>query len=72
MLQEITYYLIFGRPLILYLGIITLCSLLVTASMAVLSLRGVMKIRFIWHFRMAKLTICLALIHGMLGSAAYI
>jgi len=71
MFQEVSYYLIFGKPLILYLGIITVCMFLVTASIPVLSRRGVVKIPFIWHARMAVLSICIALIHGMLGIGAY-
>jgi hypothetical protein len=72
MLQEISYYLIFGRPLILYLGIITLCSFLVTASIPVLSRRGILKIPFAWHVRMAVLSITLGILHGILGAAAYL
>jgi hypothetical protein len=71
MLQQVSYYLIFGRPLILYLGIITVCMLLVTASIPVLSRRGLVKIPFVWHVRLAVLTICIALVHGMLGIALY-
>jgi hypothetical protein len=72
MLQQVSYYLIFGRPLILYLGIITVCMLLVTASIPVLSRRGLVKIPFGWHVRLAVLTICIALVHGMLGIALYV
>ncbi len=71
MLQEFSYYPIFGRPIILYLGIITVCLFLVTASIPVLSRRGVVKIPFVWHVRIAVLSICIALVHGMLGMAAY-
>jgi hypothetical protein len=77
MFQEVSYYLIFGRPLIMYLGIVTIVSFLITASIpllrrsGVLSRRGVVKIPFIWHPRMAVLSICIALVHGMLGIAAY-
>jgi len=71
MLQEFSYYLIFGRPLILYLGIITIVMFLATASIPFLSQRGVVKIPFVWHGRMAVLSICIALVHGVLGTAAY-
>jgi hypothetical protein len=71
MFQEISYHLIFGKPLILYLGIITVCMFLVTVSIPVLSRRGIVKIPFIWHVRMAVLSICFAIIHGTLGIGAY-
>lgn len=71
MLQAISYYPVFGRPLIFYLGIITICSLLITASIPVLSRSGAVKIPFHWHIRIAGLSITLALIHGSLGIMAY-
>ena len=71
MLQDISYYLIFGRPLIFYLGIITFCSFMVTASIPVLTRYGITKIPFPWHMRMAGLSIALGLLHGALGIAAY-
>jgi hypothetical protein len=71
MLQDISYYLIFGRPLILYLGIITFCSFMVTASIPLLRRYGMAKIPFPWHMRMAGFSIALGLLHGALGIAAY-
>jgi hypothetical protein len=71
MLAEISYYLIFGKPLILYLGIVTLAVLLVTASVPVLNKRGIHIIPFTWHPRCAMLAIGLAIIHGALGVLAY-
>jgi len=71
MFQEVSYFLIFGKPLILYFGVITLLMFLFTASIPVLSRRGVVKIPFVWHARMAVLSVCFAIIHGMLGIGAY-
>ena len=71
MFQEISYALIFGKPVIMYLGIATLLSFLVTASIAVMNLRGIRIIRFVWHPRMAAFSICLAIIHGALGVLLY-
>lgn len=71
MLQSITYYLIFGKPLIMYLGILTLSSLLITAYIGYTNFKGDAKIPFVWHPRMARLTIALAVIHGTLGILAY-
>jgi hypothetical protein len=72
MFQEISYAPIFGRPLIMYLGIITFSSFLFTASIAILNFRGIRKIPFLWHPRFAGLSICLGIIHGSLGILAYI
>jgi hypothetical protein len=71
MFQEISYAPIFGKPLIMYLGIITLSSFLFTASIAILNFRGIQKIPFLWHPRFAALSICLGIIHGSLGILAY-
>ncbi len=35
MLNSITYYTIYGKPFILYLGIITLISFIITASIGI-------------------------------------
>lgn len=71
MLEYISYYLIFGKPLIMYLGILTLCSFLFTASIAILNKKGIAWIPFKWHPRMAIGSISLALIHGFLGIMNY-
>lgn len=71
MFQDISYALIFGKPLILYLGVLTLLAFLFTAAIAVLNSKGVRTIPFEWHFRCAVFAICLALFHGVLGILAY-
>lgn len=71
MLNNISYYLIFGKPLMLYLGIFTLSSFLFTAYIGFMNLRGRTKIPLRWHFRMAGFSLSLAIIHGFLGLAAY-
>ncbi len=71
MFQEISYALILGKPLIMYLGIFTLLSILATVAVGFMNMRGVTIIPFVWHPRLAGFTICLALIHGALGVLAY-
>lgn len=71
MLQEISYALIFGKPLIMYLGILTLAGFLLTASIPILNKMGIRIIPFAWHPRCAVTAICLAIIHGTLGVLAY-
>ncbi len=71
MLKDVTYFLIFGKPIIMYLGILTLLSFLVTASIGFLNYHGIHKIPFKWHPRMAALSLSLAFIHGILGILVY-
>ena len=71
MLQNITYFLIFGKPLIMYLGIITLLSFLITATLGVMIIKGIGKIPFKWHMTMAVISIALTVIHGVLGILIY-
>jgi hypothetical protein len=56
----------------MYLGIITLLSFLFTASISVLNKRGIRYVDFKWHSRMAKFSIGLALLHGLLAVLAYL
>ena len=72
MFQEITYFLIFGKPLIMYLGILTLLAILVTAGIAIMNKKGVHVIPFRWHPVCAGIAILLALVHGLLGILAYL
>jgi len=71
MVGQIAYTLIFGKPVIVYLGILTLALLLLTAAIPVLNRNGIRTIPLAWHPRCAIATICLAIIHGMLGILAY-
>lgn len=72
MFRNITYFLIFGKPLIMYSGILTLFSFLITALIAFLNSKGIHKIPFKWHPRMAAISITLAVIHGVMGILAYL
>jgi hypothetical protein len=71
-LQAIAYTPILGRPLILWAGLTTLILLISTATVGALNMRGITTIPLVWHFRLAKLTILLALAHGILGLLLYI
>ena len=71
MFQDITYALIFGKPLIMYLGILTILAFFLTASIAILNFKGIHAIPFKWHPRCAAVALCLAVIHGSLGILAY-
>ncbi len=71
MLQNITYFLIFGKPLIMYLGIITLLSFFITATLGFMIIKGIGKIPFRWHKATAIISILLAVVHGILGILVY-
>ncbi|MFA4877964.1 MAG: hypothetical protein WC586_11160 [Methanoregula sp.] len=71
MFAEVTYAPILGKPLILYLGVLTLLGFLFTASVAILNHKGIHTIPFRWHMRCAAISIVLAMVHGSLGILAY-
>lgn len=71
MFQDITYFPVFGKPLILYLGILTLLAFLLTASIPVMNKKGIRVIPSRWHPLCAGCAILLALVHGVLGMLAY-
>jgi hypothetical protein len=72
MFQDISYALIFGKPFILYLGVLTLLAFMFTAAVAVLNFKGIRTIPFPWHQRCAIIAFCLALVHGGLGILVYL
>lgn len=63
--------MIFGKPLIMYTGILTLLSFLFTALIGFLNYKGIRKIPLKWHPVMAVISITLAIIHGALGIFLY-
>jgi hypothetical protein len=71
MLNNITYFPIYGKPFILYLGIITLTSFLITALIGITIRKNLRPIKFVWHPTMAGIAISLAILHGILGILAY-
>lgn len=71
MFTEITYMPVFGKPLIMYLGIITLLCMLITAAIAIITMKGIRKWPVGWHVWGARITILLALVHAFLGTAAF-
>jgi len=57
---------VFGLPLAIVFGIITILCLFITALLGYLVLKGKYNIPFAWHMRMAAATIVLAVIHAVL------
>jgi hypothetical protein len=72
MLSEISYFLILGKPLIMYLGIATFLCVGATALIAVLRRKAPRRIPFTLHHRFAVVSLILALVHGILGMSAYL
>lgn len=70
--RQIAYKQFLGFPLIGYGGIITLLSLLTTATIGYLMREQKVPIPFKWHKRMAYVTLALSLIHGLLGLLSYL
>jgi dolichyl-phosphate-mannose--protein O-mannosyl transferase len=64
--SEIASFMIFGIPVVIYLGIITLALLLFTATISTLNKRKIRIIHMKWHHRMAYVTIVFALCHALL------
>ena len=71
MIFDLAYYLIFGKPLIMYMGILTYLCLLATATIGALNFRGITVVPFKWHPRFAAATVVLATIHAILGLSGY-
>lgn len=72
MLENISYFLIFGKPLIFYLGLLSLTLLVSTATVGYLNFKGRTIIPFKWHPRLAALTLTIVAIHGTLGILLYV
>jgi len=66
MIAEIAYYMILGQPVVVYMGIFALTSLLVTALIQILRRRAIANIPLEWHIRMAWVTLGLAILHAVL------
>ena len=71
MLSSIAYSPIFGKPLILYLGIITLSLFIITALMGLMIFRGV-RIPFKFHPTMAAIALTFGIIHGTMALSIYL
>ncbi|MBD3193839.1 MAG: hypothetical protein GF317_02210 [Candidatus Lokiarchaeota archaeon] len=70
--QELSYYSIFGLPLIVYLGLITLGLFLGTAALPILKQKNIVNTSVKWHIWLAYVAIVFALIHSILGLLIYL
>jgi hypothetical protein len=71
MIHTIALALIFGKPAVMYGGILTFLLLIFTATVGALNFKGIVMIPFKWHPRLAVLTIIVAVIHGLFGLSIY-
>ena len=71
MLKNIATYLIFGKPLVLYGGLLTLLSFLLTAGFAYLKLRGRTSLPLRYHFHLARISLLFTLVHATLALSLY-
>ena len=70
-IANIAYFMIFGKPVIMYLGIMTILSFLITATIGFMNFKGSKLIPFRWHPRLALVSIILAVLHGLLAISGY-
>ncbi|SDM44287.1 hypothetical protein SAMN04488692_1362 [Halarsenatibacter silvermanii] len=71
-IQDLAYNMYRGLPLAGWLGIITYISLIATASVMVLTRKGIYRFSFKTHKNLARLTIVLATIHFIFAISVYI
>jgi len=71
MLSEIASFQIFGKPLIMWGGLLTIVLLIITALIPILR-RKYMQIPYELHVWMARVTIVIALFHGILALSMYL
>lgn len=69
MLQRIATTLILGKPLILYLGLLTLAVWVGAISLVMIGRRT--RHRVVWHGRIIGIALLLALFHMALGLSLY-
>jgi hypothetical protein len=72
MISSIGYTPILGFPAVLWLGLATGLSFISTATVMFLTINTSIKIPFVWHHRLAALSLILMVIHAVLAIAIYI
>lgn len=70
--SAIGYSLVFGKPLVFWVGISVIIGLFATAIVGFLNSKGNRAIPFKWHPRLAALTLILAAVHAALALLFYI
>lgn len=71
MLQRIANTLILGKPLLMYLGLLTLAVWLAAITIIVVDRSRQSGRRVVWHGRVIAVALTLALFHMVLGLSLY-
>jgi hypothetical protein len=72
MIASLAYYLILGKPLIFYTGILTYLSFSFTALLGYTHYIGRPLLPFKWHPIFAVTSLILGAIHGLFGLSVYL
>ncbi|MDD5171759.1 MAG: hypothetical protein PHF60_01865 [Candidatus ainarchaeum sp.] len=72
MLKDIAYSLVFGKPVVMWLGLATGIAIAATVIVVLLNYHTKVRIPIVWHHRLAAVAIGLALIHIALAISLYI
>jgi hypothetical protein len=71
MLTDIALYQILRRPLVMWIGILTIVLMLITALIPILRKKN-MQIPYELHVWMARFTILIAVFHGVLALSLFL
>ena len=71
LIQQIAYYQLLGKPIIVYTGILTFLSLFATASAGFIIFKKIWRLPFKLHIFLAVTTLILAVIHALMGISLY-
>jgi hypothetical protein len=71
MVTSLFHIVILGLPISAWSGMATFLSLVITATLGILVLKGRYNIPFKWHMRMAAATIVFAVVHVTLVIGQY-
>ena len=71
MLEQITYFEIFGLSILVLLGILAFIFLILTALVPILRKKQVWNLPMQYHFIFARITIVFAVLHAFLRIMAY-
>lgn len=71
MAAKIAYFMILGKPLIAYTGVLALLGFAVTGVLGFLIYTGRANIPIRWHLRLAIASLIIAIAHGLMGILLY-
>jgi hypothetical protein len=71
MIRDIAYYLIFGKPVVVYLGLLTFLSFLTAAVIGMNVLKPKNGIPFKYHILMVRVSFTIAIVHAFFVLSLY-